>query len=170
MHTLISFLIISAIILLYLIFYHQINVEHIIEIMHSAFSRQFIFEIIPFIILFSVREMKFIDISTASEFFNSVIGRTLIGTFAFTFVTFSLHSINPKFNETIIDPSHSMKYNSFTPEINIKEEVGPIFVKPVEPVISKEIIVASEAIPIKEIIPIKEDINAFEKYITYATI
>jgi len=91
--------------------------------MHSAFTRQFIFEIIPFIILFSVREMKFVDISTASDFFNSVIGRTMIGMVAFTFVTFSLNSVNPrfneipKFNEIVLDPSQLLKLNSFTPEI-----------------------------------------------------
>jgi len=90
--------------------------------MHSAFTRQFIFEIIPFIILFSVREMKFVDITTASDFFNSVIGRTMIGMVAFTFVTFSLNSVNPRHNEVVIDPSHSMKLNSFTPEV--KENIG----------------------------------------------
>ena len=164
-------------ILLYLIFYHQINIEHIVEIMHSAFSRQFIFEIIPFIILFSVREMKFIDISTASEFFNSVIGRTLIGTFAFTFVTFSLHSINPKFNETIVDPSHSMKYNSFTPNVDIQKGVTEqMYVKPPQFIIASEVTPVQETpvqptpVQVQEVIPIKEDINAYEKYITYATI
>jgi hypothetical protein len=163
MHTLISFLIVSGIILTFLVFYHKIDVEHIIEIMHSAFSRQFIFEIIPFIILFSVREMKFVDISSASDFFNSVIGRTLIGTFAFTFVTFSLNSINPRVNETIIEPSHSIKLNSFTSNVNVnKEEIAPIYEELPVPVKEPE--------PIKEIIQTKEDINAYEKYITYATI
>jgi hypothetical protein len=163
MHTLISFLIVSGIILTFLVFYHKIDVEHIIEIMHSAFSRQFIFEIIPFIILFSVREMKFVDISSASDFFNSVIGRTLIGTFAFTFVTFSLNSINPRVNETIIEPSHSIKLNSFTSNVNVnKEEIAPIYEEPPVPV--------KEVESIKEIIQTKEDINAYEKYITYATI
>jgi hypothetical protein len=61
--------------------------------------------------------MKFIDISSASDFFNSVIGRSMIGMIAFTFVTFSLNSVNPRFNELAIDPSHSLKLNSFTPEI-----------------------------------------------------
>lgn len=147
MHTFISFLIIAGSILLYLTCYHKINIEHIFEIMHSAFSRQFIFEIIPFIILFSVREMKFVDISSASEFFNSVIGRSLIGAFAFTFVTFSLNSVNPKFGDMIIDPAHSIKLNSFTSNINESE-------------------------PTKEIQPepVKENTNAYEKYITYATV
>jgi len=117
MHTLISFLIISGLILAYLIFYHKIDVFHIFEIMHSSFSRQFIFEIIPFIILFSVREMKFVDISSASEFFNSVIGRSIIGAFAFTFVTFSLNSVNPRLSDLIIDPTHNLKLNSFTPKV-----------------------------------------------------
>jgi hypothetical protein len=61
--------------------------------------------------------MKFVDISTASDFFNSVIGRTIIGMIAFTFVTFSLNSVNPRHNEIIIDPNQSLKLNSFTPEV-----------------------------------------------------
>lgn len=166
MNTLISFLIISGTILLYLIFYHKIDIIHIFEIMHSAFSRQFIFEIIPFIILFSVREMKFIDISSASDFFNSVIGRSIIGAFAFTFVTFSLNSVNPKFNEsindavsdTIGDPMQSLRLNSFTPDINIKN---------VEPVKEVEQVKYVEPIKVEQI---QENINAYEKYITYATI
>jgi hypothetical protein len=151
MHTFISFLIIAGSILLYLIFYHKIDIVHIFEIMHSAFSRQFIFEIIPFIILFSVREIKFIDISSASEFFNSVIGRSLIGAFAFTFVTFSLNSVNPKFSDIIIDQAQSIKLNSFTPNVNNPEPV-------------------KEVEPIKEVEPVKEYINPYEKYITYATL
>jgi len=112
--------------------------------MHSSFSRQFIFEIIPFIILFSVREMKFVDISTASDFFNSVIGRSIIGMIAFTFVTFSLTSttpINPITNSNLVNPVidtiQSMKLNSFTPRININDQ---------------------------------NNINAYEKHIKYATI
>jgi hypothetical protein len=104
--------------------------------MHAAFTRQFIFELIPFIILFSVREMKFVDISSASEFFNSIVGRSIIGMIAFTFVTFSLITPNPngststtKPTETVVDPSHSLKLNSFTSEINLnknkKDDVTP---------------------------------------------
>jgi hypothetical protein len=111
--------------------------------MHAAFTRQFIFEIIPFIILFTTREMKFIDISTASNFFNSIIGRTLIGMIAFTFVTFSLISPpmpnNTKPVETVIDPSHSLKLNSFTSEINLSKNK-------------------------------KDDITPYENHIKYATI
>ena len=170
MHSLISFLIISGTILLYLTFYHNIDMIHIFEIMHSAFSRQFIFEIIPFLILFSVREMKFIDISSASDFFNSVIGRSLIGAFAFNFVTFSLNSVNPKFNlsisdkisdavgDAISDPIHSIRLNSFTPDINIKE---------VEQVKEVEHVKYIEPVKVEQT---NENINAYEKYIPYSTI
>jgi hypothetical protein len=112
--------------------------------MHASFTRQFIFELIPFIILFSVREMKFVDISSSSDFFNSVVGRSIIGMIAFTFVSFSLISTTPnpvnttvKQIDNIIDPTHSLKLNSFSPKID----------------------------PYKN-----ENINAFEKYITYASI
>ena len=124
MHTLISFLIIFTLILSYLIFYHEIESMHILEVMHAAFTRQFIFELIPFIILFSLREMKFVDISSASEFFNSIIGRSVIGMIAFTFVTFSLSAPNPpnmiKPNQTV-DSDNSSKLNSFTSEINLSK-------------------------------------------------
>jgi hypothetical protein len=60
----------------------------------------------------------------------------------FTFVTFSLNSVNPRSTDVVIDPSHSMKLNSFTS--NIDESA-------------------------KEVTP-KRDINSYEKYITYATI
>jgi len=146
MHTLISFLIIFVLILSYLILYHEIESMHILEVMHAAFTRQFIFEIIPFIILFSVREMKFVDISSASEFFNSIVGRSIIGMIAFTFVTFSLAQPNinnststPKSIDTTIDPNNSLKLNSFTSEINLNKNK-------------------------------KDDITPYEDYIKFATI
>jgi hypothetical protein len=143
MHPLVSFIIIFIIIISYLILYHEIQTTHILEVMHAAFTRQFIFEIIPFIILFTTREMKFIDISTTSNFFNSIIGRTLIGMIAFTFVTFSLISPptpnNSKPVETVTDPSQLLKLNSFTSDVNLSKNK-------------------------------KDDIIAYEKYITYATI
>jgi len=144
MHILVSFFLVFIFILSYLLFYHQIETTNILEVMHASFTRQFIFELIPFIILFSVREMKFIDISSASEFFNSVVGRSIIGMIAFTFVSFSLVTTTPnpinttiKQIDSVIDPSHSLKLNSFTPKIDSYKN---------------------------------ENINAFEKYITYASI
>lgn len=146
MHTLISFLIIFVLILSYLILYHEIESMQILEVMHAAFTRQFIFELIPFIILFSVREMKFVDISSASEFFNSIIGRSVIGMIAFTFVTFSLAQPNinnptstPKSIDTTIDQNNSSKLNSFTSEINLNKNK-------------------------------KDDIIPYENYIRFATI
>jgi len=144
MHVLVSFFIVFIFIISYLFIYHQVETTNILEVMHASFTRQFIFELIPFIILFSVREMKFVDISSSSDFFNSVVGRSIIGMIAFTFVSFSLISTTPnpvnttvKQIDNIIDPTHSLKLNSFTPKID----------------------------PYKN-----ENINAFEKYITYASI
>ena len=116
MHTLISFLIIFGLIFSYLVLYHKIDTMNVLDVMHSAFTRQFIFELIPFIILFSVREMKFVDISTASDFFNSVIGRSMIGMIAFTFATYTLSSVNPnKIGNVLGDPLNTtLRLNSFT--------------------------------------------------------
>jgi hypothetical protein len=96
MQTLIIFLFISIIIYLYLIFYHKIDVNNILDVMHTAFIRQFIFELIPFIILFGAREMHFVNVASAPEFFNSVIGRSMIGMIAFTFVSYVLVSATPQ--------------------------------------------------------------------------
>jgi branched-subunit amino acid transport protein AzlD len=96
---------------------------NILDVMHSSFTRQFIFELIPFIILFSTREMKFIDIDSASNFFNSVIGRSMIGMIAFTFVTYSLSTVNPnRIGDVITDPSNSIRLNSFTNINNSKDK------------------------------------------------
>ena len=113
--------------------------------MHSAFTRQFIFELIPFIILFTTRELKFIDIESASNFFNSVIGRSMIGMIAFTFATYTLSSVTPnKIGTSIVDPINMMRLNSFT---NIKDNnINLLHGNP------------------------KQEIESFEKYITYATI
>lgn len=96
MQTLVIFLFISIVIYIYLIFYHKIDVNNILDVMHTAFIRQFIFELIPFIILFGAREMHFVNIASAPEFFNSVIGRSMIGMIAFTFVSYVLISATPQ--------------------------------------------------------------------------
>jgi hypothetical protein len=143
MHTLISFLVIFSLIFSYLVLYHNIDITNVFDVMHSAFTRQFIFELIPFIILFTTRELKFIDIESASNFFNSVIGRSMIGMIAFTFATYTLSSVTPsKIGTSIADPMNMMRLNSFT---NIKDNIhgNP---KP------------------------KQEIESYEKYITYATI
>ena len=115
MHTLIAYLIIFCVIFIYLVFYHNINFVNFLDVMHSAFTRQFIFELIPFIILFSTRELKFIDIDSASNFFNSVIGRSMIGMIAFTFATYTLSTVNPmKIGTGIIDPVQTIRLNSLT--------------------------------------------------------
>jgi len=115
MHPLISFIIIFALIFSYLIFYHQIDLSNLLDVMHSSFTRQFIFELIPFIILFSTRDMKFIDISDSSSFFNSVVGRSMIGMIGFTFVTYSLSTVNPnRIGAIISEATQSIKLNSYT--------------------------------------------------------
>jgi hypothetical protein len=116
MHTLISFLIIFSLIFSYLILYHKIDINNFLDVMHSAFTRQFIFELIPFIILFTTRELKFIDLESASNFFNSVIGRSMIGMIAFTFATYSLATVNPmKIGNVMSDPVNTaLRLNSFS--------------------------------------------------------
>ena len=96
MQTLFIFLFISIVIYIYLIFYHKIDINNILDVMHTAFIRQFIFELIPFIVLFGAREMHFVNIASAPEFFNSVIGRSMIGMIAFTFVSYVLISATPQ--------------------------------------------------------------------------
>jgi hypothetical protein len=96
MQPLIIFLFISILIYLYLIYYHKIDINNILDVMHTAFVRQFIFELIPFIILFGAREMHFINVASAPEFFSSVIGRSMIGMVAFTFVYYILISATPQ--------------------------------------------------------------------------
>ena len=115
MHSLISFFIIFSLIFSYLTFYHKIDLTNLLDVMHSSFTRQFIFELIPFIILFSTREMKFIDISNSSNFFNSVVGRSMIGMIGFTFVTYSLSTVNPiKIGTIISEANQSIRLNSYT--------------------------------------------------------
>jgi hypothetical protein len=143
MHSLVSFLIIVVLILGYLIFYHKIDTINVFDVMHSAFTRQFIFELIPFIILFTTRELKFIDIDSASNFFNSVIGRSMIGMIAFTFATYTLSAVNPaKIGSVLSDPINSLRLNSFNPD----------------------------APPNKELLHHKNDINSYEKLLPYALI
>lgn len=123
MYTLISFLIIFSLIFSYLIIYHKIDISNFLDVMHSAFTRQFIFELIPFIILFTTRELKFIDLKSSSNFFNSVIGRSMIGMIAFTFATYSLSTVNPlKIGSVMSDPLHpTLRLNSFSGQVN-----GPV--------------------------------------------
>ena len=132
MHTLISFFIIFSLIFSYLVLYHKVDLTNVLDVMHSAFTRQFIFELIPFIILFSTRELKFIDIESASNFFNSVIGRSMIGMIAFTFATYTLSTVNPnKIGSVLADPVHTLRLNSFT-NIDVKQNGGKDEIEPNE--------------------------------------
>ena len=95
MQTLATFLIIILAIYIYLIYYHKIDTSNILDVMHTAFIRQLVFELIPFIILFGTREMHFINVTNAPQFFNSVIGRSMIGMIAFTFVSYVIVAATP---------------------------------------------------------------------------
>ena len=127
MHTLTTFLIIFSLIFSYLIFYHKVEVVNFLDVMHSAFTRQFIFELIPFIILFTTRELKFIDLESSSNFFNSVIGRSMIGMIAFTFATYTLSTVNPmKIGSIISDPINpTIRLNSFSSQLNGVATLSP---------------------------------------------
>ena len=64
--------------------------------MHTAFIRQLVFELIPFVVLFGTRDMYFINITNAPNFFNSVIGRSMIGMIGFTFVSYVITAATPQ--------------------------------------------------------------------------
>jgi hypothetical protein len=122
MQPLIIFLFISILIYLYLIYYHKIDINNILDVMHTAFVRQFIFELIPFIILFGAREMHFINVASAPEFFSSVIGRSMIGMVAFTFVSYILISATPQKPSPI-----SINTDNEDNEDNINEDTNEKF-------------------------------------------
>jgi hypothetical protein len=127
MHVLSTFFIIVGLVFSYLVLYHKIDVNNVMDVMHSAFTRQFLFEFIPFLILFTTREMKFIDTSTSHDFFNSVIGRSMIGMIAFTFATYTLSSVTPyKIGDPnmLNDQVTTLRLNSFTN--NVKENLENI--------------------------------------------
>jgi len=94
MNVLIKFLIGVSLIYLYLIYYHKIEIINILDLTHSTFIRQMIFELVPFFVLFGIRDMQFINITSASEFFSSIIGRSIMSTVGFTIVTIILTKIN----------------------------------------------------------------------------
>ena len=96
MQTLATFLLIILAIYLYLIYYHNINTNNILDVMHTAFIRQLVFELIPFIVLFGTREMYLVNVASAPLFFNSVIGRSMIGMIAFTFVSYVITAASPQ--------------------------------------------------------------------------
>jgi hypothetical protein len=79
---------------MYLIYYHKIDLSNILDLTHTTFIRQIIFELIPFVVLFGIKEMQFINISSASNFFSSIIGRSIMSTVGFTIVTIVLTKIN----------------------------------------------------------------------------
>ena len=96
MQTLATFLLIIFVIYIYLIYYHKIDTTNILDVMHTSFIRQLVFELIPFIVLFGTREMHFINVTNAPQFFNSVIGRSMIGMIAFTFVSYVITAASPQ--------------------------------------------------------------------------
>ena len=96
MKTLFIFISVIVFICVYIIFYHKIDTNNFLDVIHTGFIRQFVFELIPFIILFGVRDMKFIDISNTGNFFGSLVGRSILGMIGFTFVSYAVTTISPK--------------------------------------------------------------------------
>jgi len=96
MKTLFIFISVIIFICVYIIFYHKIDVNNFLDVIHTGFIRQFVFELIPFIIMFGVREMKFIDVSNTANFFGSLVGRSMLGMIGFTFVSYAITTVSPK--------------------------------------------------------------------------
>ena len=101
MKTLFIFIAVIIFICVYIIFYHKIDVDNFLDVIHTGFIRQFVFELIPFIILFGAREMKFLDISNTGNFFGSLVGRSILGMIGFTFVSYAVTTVSPKKNQMI---------------------------------------------------------------------
>jgi hypothetical protein len=102
MKTLFIFISVIIFICVYIIFYHKIDTNNFLDVIHTGFIRQFIFELIPFIILFGVRDLKFIDISNTGNFFGSLVGRSILGMIGFTFVSYAVTTVSPKKTPSII--------------------------------------------------------------------
>jgi hypothetical protein len=96
MKTFSIFIAVIAFICIYILYYHKIETTNFLDVIHTGFVRQFVFELIPFIIMFGVRDMKFLDISNTGNFFNSLIGRSILGMIGFTFVSYAITTISPK--------------------------------------------------------------------------
>ena len=96
MKTFSIFICVLAFICIYILYYHKIETTNFLDVIHTGFIRQFVFELIPFIIMFGVRDIKFLDISNTGNFFNSLIGRSILGMIGFTFVSYSITTISPK--------------------------------------------------------------------------
>jgi len=96
MKTFSIFIAVIAFICIYILYYHKIETTNFLDVIHTGFIRQFVFELIPFIIMFGVRDMKFLDISNTGNFFNSLIGRSILGMIGFTFVSYAITTISPK--------------------------------------------------------------------------
>ena len=96
MKTLLIFITVLIIGCVYILFYHKIDTYNFLDVIHTGFIRQFVFELIPFIILWGVRDMKFLDITNTANFFNSLVGRSMLGMIGFTFVSYAVTTISPK--------------------------------------------------------------------------
>jgi len=124
MKTLFMFFFILAAIYLYIVYFYNIVAINFMDVMHTAFLRQFIFELIPFVILFGSRDIKFIDVSSTGDFFNSIIGRSMMGMIGFTFVSYVINSVSPK-KINILNPITNFypmeKFNSANLQKNYKQ-------------------------------------------------
>jgi len=112
MKTLSIFIAVIIFICIYILYYHKIDTTNFLDVIHTGFVRQFVFELIPFIIMFGVRDLKFLDTSNTGNFFNSLIGRSILGMIGFTFVSYAITTISPKKTPPLIpflDSNNSLK-------------------------------------------------------------
>jgi hypothetical protein len=133
MKTLFIFISIMIFICVYIIFYHKIDVDNFLDVIHTGFIRQFVFELIPFIIMFGARDMKFLDISNTVNFFSSLVGRSMLGMICFTFVSYAITTVSPKKSQQMLQlPDNNQikpmigggkdNYESFTSKLPIFTE------------------------------------------------
>ena len=132
MKTLFIFISIMIFICVYIIYYHKIDVDNFLDVIHTGFIRQFVFELIPFIIMFGVRDMKFLDITNTANFFGSLVGRSMLGMICFTFVSYAITTVSPKKSQQMLQlPDNNQikpltggkdNYESFTSKLPIFNE------------------------------------------------
>jgi hypothetical protein len=114
MKTFSIFITVVVFICIYILYYHKIETTNFLDVIHTGFVRQFVFELIPFIIMFGVRDMKFLDISNTGNFFNSLIGRSILGMIGFTFVSYAITTISPKKTPPLIPFLTNNNNNNFS--------------------------------------------------------
>lgn len=102
MKTLSTFIFVIVFICVYIIHFNKVDTYNFLDVIHTGFVRQFVFELIPFVILFGSRDMKFIDISNTANFFSSLVGRSILGMIGFTFVSYTITTVSPKKTQLLL--------------------------------------------------------------------